>query len=270
MNIRKLFWSCLFAFHVLSVFAADLICSEGTVLFREDFGGNSVSDPPLGPELPAGAVSLHFSEHQWSKLKNGYDIRKEAIKRAGNGTNHVYSGWYADFGDHTHENDLTRGYFMVIDLDRINATFYNTKVTNLCENTNLTFSFWGRSLNASADAPVSITIEDTRGNVLAKKEFILSSKVYAWTQFSLPFSVPEGETSVIYRVYSGDGTGNGGDLALDDIEVRLCKAPVEVNKPDDKLCLGSDFTLKATFDNTDLSYVEPLTYTWYKNNEKKL
>ncbi|MCQ2217533.1 MAG: T9SS type B sorting domain-containing protein [Paludibacteraceae bacterium] len=268
MNCRKLLWSCLFAINSFGALAADNSeCANGTVLFREDFGGNNVSDPALGPALPADVITLPFSNHQWAKLKNGYDIRKEAIKRQDyNPHNHIYAGWYADFGDHTHEDDLTRGYFMVVDLDNKEATFYKTKVNNLCENTGLTFSFWGRSLNASSSAPITITIEDVNGNLLAEKKFTLSSSVYAWSRFDLPFTVPEGETSIVYKVYSGAG-GNGGDIALDDIEVRLCKSPVNVNTPD-TLCLGSDFTLKASFDNADNSYVEPLTYTWFKNDKK--
>ena len=268
MNCRKLLWSLLLVFNVFSAFADDSECSNGTILFREDFGGNSVSDPALGPALPDGLVSLPFCDHEWAKLKNGYDIRKEAIRRRDfNPHNHIYAGWYADFGDHTYEDDLTRGYFMVVDLDYEEATFYKTRVDNLCENTNLTFSFWGRSLNASSSAPVTITIEDLSEKVLAQKQFTLSSSVYAWSRFELPFSVPEGETSIVYKVFSGAG-GNGGDLALDDIEVRLCKAPVEVNEPDDSLCVGSDFKMNAFFANTDNTYVEPLTYTWFKNTQK--
>ena len=267
MDCRKLLWSCLFAFNSFGIMAADSECSEGTVLFREDFGGNNASDPDLGPALPAGTISLQFSNHIWNNLKNGYDIRKEAIRRRDNAPrNHVYAGWYADFGDHTYEDDLTRGYFMIIDLDNKEATFYRKEVNNLCENTNLTFSFWGRSLNASSDAPVTITLEDKNGNTLAQQKFILSKNVYAWTRFELPFLVPEGETSIVYKVYSGAG-GNGGDLALDDIEVRLCKDPVNVNRPD-TLCVDSDYKLNATFDNSDNTYVEPLTYTWFKNDKK--
>ena len=242
---------------------------NGTVLFKEDFGGNSLNDPPYGsPPLPDGVIEgLLYSSHLWDMKKNGYSIRKEAIKRATYQGNHTYNGWYAEFGDHTHEGDLTRGNFLQIDLDYKEATFYNVKVDDLCENTDLTFSFWGHPVNASVNAPVTLTIEDENGNVLNSETFYINCKAYKWQYFSLPFTVPVGQTSIVYRVYSGAG-GNGGDFALDDIEILLNTPPVEVNMPDDSLCVGSNFTIKAKFDNTNSSYIEPVTYTWYKNTTK--
>ncbi|MCR5569014.1 MAG: T9SS type B sorting domain-containing protein [Paludibacteraceae bacterium] len=242
---------------------------NGTVLFKEDFGGNSLNDPPYGsPPLPDGVIEgLLYSSHLWDMKKNGYSIRKEAIKRATYQGNHTYNGWYAEFGDHTHEGDLTRGNFLQIDLDYKEATFYNVKVDDLCENTDLTFSFWGHPVNASVNAPVTLTIEDENGNVLNSETFYINCKAYKWQYFSMPFTVPVGQTSIVYRVYSGAG-GNGGDFALDDIEILLNTPPVEVNMPDDSLCVGSNFTIKAKFDNTNSSYIEPVTYTWYKNTTK--
>ncbi len=242
-------------------------CQYGTVLFKEDFGGNYVSDPDLGPALPAGKSSLPFSNHVWERLKNGYDIRKEAIKRRdSNPRGHVYAGWYADFGDHTYDGDLTRGYFMIIDLDYLESTFYKAQVNDLCESTQLYFSFWGHPVNASENAPVTLTIEDTKGNILNQEKFIIDSSNDAWQQFGMPFEVPAGETSIVYRIFSGAG-GNGGDFALDDIEIHLCTPPVDVSYPEDSLCLGSEYTLKASMSDIG-SLVEPITYTWFKNKEK--
>ena len=245
-----------------------MICDNGTILFKEDFGGNYVGDPDLGPGLPEGTISLHFSNHVWDLLKNGYDIRKEAIRRREtNPRNHVYSGWYADFGDHTYEEDLTRGYFMIIDLDYLEATFYKVQVDELCENTLLYFSFWGHPINASADAPVTLTLEDMSGNVLNEEVFTIDHTHNGWQHFGMPFIMPAGETSVVYKVFSGAG-GNGGDFGLDDIEIRLCTPPINVNVPDDSLCVKSGYTLRADLDSAATSLIEPITYTWYKNKEK--
>ena len=246
----------------------DMICKNGTILFKEDFGGNYVWDPDLGPALPEGTITLDFSNHIWDQLKNGYDIMKEAIRRRDfNPTNHVYAGWYADFGDHTYEDDLTRGYFMTIDLDYKEATFYRVQVDDLCENTQLYFSFWGHPINASEDASVTLTLEDTNGKVLNEKSFNISHSRNEWQHFGMPFIMPADETSIVYKVFSGAG-GNGGDFALDDIEIHLCTPPINVNVPDDSLCVKSNYTLKAELDNTATSLIEPITYTWYKNSEK--
>lgn len=242
-------------------------CDNGTILFKEDFGGNYVTDPVLGPKLPSGSTTLPFSEHVWEWLKNGYDIRKEAIRRRDyNPQNHIYAGWYADFGDHTYDGDLTRGYFMIIDLDNQEATFYKVRVDNLCENTQLNFSFWGHPLNASESAPITLTIEDINGKVISEEKFIIDCHNNEWQQFSLPFFIPAGQTSIVYKVFSGAGS-DGGDFALDDIEIRLCTPPVDVEFPADSLCIGSDFTLKASMSDKG-SLVEPINYTWYKNTEK--
>ena len=246
----------------------DMACENGTILFKEDFGGNYAGDPDLGPGLPEGTISLHFSNHVWDLLKNGYDIRKEAIRRREpNPRNHIYSGWYADFGDHTYEEDLTRGYFMIIDLDYLEATFYKVQVNELCENTKLYFSFWGHPINASADAPVTLTLEDLNGNVLNEEVFTIDHTYNGWQHFGMPFIMPAGETSVVYKVFSGAG-GNGGDFGLDDIEIRLCTPPINVNVPDDSLCVKSGYTLRADLDSAATSLIEPITYTWYKNKEK--
>ena len=260
----------LICFISLMLCAINAFGAEGeTILFKEDFGGNSLNDPPYGsPPLPDGVIDgLLYSSHLWDMKKNGYSIRKEAIKRATYQGNHTYNGWYAEFGDHTHEGDLTRGNFLQIDLDYKEATFYNVKVDDLCEHTDLVFSFWGHPVNASVNAPVTLTIEDENGNVLNSEKFYINCKEYKWQYFSMPFTVPEGQTSIVYRVFSGAG-GNGGDFALDDIEIKLKTPPVEVNMPDDSLCMGSNFTIKAKFDNSNSSYIEPVTYTWYKNTTK--
>ena len=243
-------------------------CKEGTILFKEDFGGNYVNDVPRREEaLPDSVNNLKYSSHVWNLGYNAYSLRKEAIKRSGSpNPQHIYSGWYAEFGDHTYDNDLTRGYFMQIDLDYKESTFYVYRVNNLCESTQLYFSFWGHPVNTSENAPVTLTIEDTKGNVLNQEKFIINCKDNSWQQFGMTFSVPQGETSIVYRVFSGAG-GNGGDFALDDIEIRLCTPPVEVDSPTDSLCMGSNYTLKANMNDVG-SLVEPITYTWYKNTEK--
>ena len=197
-----------FLFLILAQFvkAQILVCDNGTLLFKEDFGGNCRESATLGDALSEDVISLPFSQHQWLQLKNGYDIRKTAWKRSGGSSpNHVYSGWYADFGDHTHEDDLSRGYFLTVDLDYMEATFYKVRVDGFCEETLLNFSFWGHPVNASESAPITLTIEDTNGNVLNQEKFIIDHKNNAWQRFVLPFLVPKGETSIVYKVFSGAG-----------------------------------------------------------------
>lgn len=122
-------------------------CKDGTILFKEDFGGNSPYDPLYSPVgLQNGSMTLIYDGeiplagyHSNTYNAGCYSIRKEALRRSQNndGTEHLYGGWWADFGDHTSEDDLTRGYMLQIDMSSYAAVFYTVKIDNLCENTNL-------------------------------------------------------------------------------------------------------------------------------------
>lgn len=248
------------------------ICEEGTLIFKEDFGGNEEDDPIYGQPLTEGIIQgIHFfSTHTWGEeIYNSYDIRKEAIRRSGaTNSSHVYDGWYADFGDHTNDGDLTKGYFMQIDLDKESATFYSRKIDQLCENTHLMFSIWGHPVNSGNDATIRLTIEDEEGYTLSESEFVIDHSLNQWQKFELPFSVPLGYSTVVYKVYSS-ADSNGGDFALDDIEVRLCKPAVKVDAPEGKICRGSNVTLTASYDKAELGgYVAPVEYTWYKSTNE--
>ena len=246
----------------------DFDCSSGTILFRESFGGDFVSNPEIGPALPASSSITLKNSRGGMPGYNGYLITKKAVVRRQNGSYppHVYAGWYADFGDHTYPDDMTRGYFMQVDLESTAQTFYKVRVDGLCENTNLYFSFYGRPANYRVDAPIDLSIMDVDGNVLKKGLFTIDCNKNEWKQFGIPFTVPLGTTSIVYSVYSSAGS-NGGDFCLDDIEIRLCTPPVEVNSPEDSLCMGSNYTLEAKMNDVG-SLIEPITYTWYKNDTK--
>ncbi len=251
--------------HSLVVLYPPSECENGTILFREDFGGNFVSEPVVGPALPNSSSITLTNSTGGMPGYNGYLITKEAVKRQGpeGPIAHVYKAWYADFGDHTHEGDMSRGYFMQVDLDKSAQTFYKVQVDDLCENTQLYFTIYGHPVNYEVDAPINLTIEDLDGNVLNEEIFVIYCGRNEWQRFDIPFVVQPGQSSVVYKVYSSAGS-NGGDFALDDIEVRLCKPSVLVNAPSDSLCEGKDYELNASYTNRG-GYVEPLNFTWFKN-----
>ncbi|MEE3483084.1 MAG: DUF481 domain-containing protein [Bacteroidales bacterium] len=203
-------------------------CGEGTLLFKEDFGGNHVEDAARREEpLPDSINNLNYSSHLWRLGYQAYGLRKEAIirrKLAGDPP-HIYSDWYADFGDHTYESDTTKGYFMQIDLDYFNPVYVH-KLNNLSHNTQLYFSVWGHPVNASSDAPITLSIEDSNGYTFKQRDFVIDHENYAWQKFGIFFSVPEDVTSIVCKVYCG-ASGSGGDLALDDIEIRQCSSTEE-------------------------------------------
>ena len=262
-GLKRLEQTCMGAYEI-----TDGDCEIGTILFMEDFGGNYVSDAPRRLEaLPKSVNNLNYSSHLWDLGYNAYSLRKVAIKRSGApNPEHIYTGWYAEFGDHTLESDTTRGYFMQIDLDNKESTFYVYQVNDLCENTHLYFSFWGHPVNSTDDAPVTLTLKDPEGNILGQELFIIDHTNNEWQLYGMPFDVPMGVNSVVYSVHSSAGS-NGGDFALDDISIRLCKPAVNVNMPLDSICEGEDYTLTASYNNVG-GYVEPVNFTWYKNTER--
>ena len=262
-GLKRLEQTCMGAYEI-----TDGDCEIGTILFMEDFGGNYVSDAPRRLEaLPESVNNLNYSSHLWDLGYNAYSLRKVAIKRSGApNPEHIYTGWYAEFGDHTLESDTTRGYFMQIDLNNKESTFYVYQVNDLCENTHLYFSFWGHPVNSTNDATVSLTLKDPEGNILGQEDFVIDHTNNEWQLYGMPFDVPMGVNSVVYSVHSSAGS-NGGDFALDDISIRLCKPAVNVNMPLDSICEGEDYTLTASYNNVG-GYVEPVNFTWYKNTER--
>jgi hypothetical protein len=245
-------------------------CEIGTIIFKEDFGGNYRRDPDFGPALPNGLTTLEYGDNLVPY--NGYSLRKEALKRNitncsdfSNVNKHIYCGWYADFDDHTSEGDFDRGYFMQIDMDRNKTIFYTITINDLCEHTHLNLMMWVHPVNSKADSELILSVEDLSGNVLASEAFVVESSVNEWSKISIPFTVPLNQTSIVYKIYS-EADSYGGDIAIDDIEVRLCKPAVSVNAPEDYLCATSDYKLTATYGNKG-GYIEPVNYTWFKNSE---
>ena len=245
-------------------------CEIGTIIFKEDFGGNYRRDPDFGPALPDGLTTLEYGDNLVPY--NGYSLRKEALKRNitncsdfSNVNKHIYCGWYADFDDHTSEGDFDRGYFMQIDMDRNKTIFYTITINDLCEHTHLNLMMWVHPVNSKADSELILSVEDLSGNVLASEAFVVESSVNEWSKISIPFTVPLNQTSIVYKIYS-EADSYGGDIAIDDIEVRLCKPAVSVNAPEDYLCATSDYKLTATYGNKG-GYIEPVNYTWFKNSE---
>lgn len=244
-------------------------CADGTILFKEDFGGNSVYDPYYAEEgLDHDFITLPYNgAFPLDTERAGvYGLRKEAIRRRAlnDGREHSYDGWWADFGDHTSENDLTRGYMLQIDMSEREATFYKIQIDDLCENTNLYLSMWGHAVYNKKNTEIMLSVEDIEGNVLQKKKVVLDCNNNNWEQYGMEFTVPLGQTSIVYKIYS-EGGHDGNDFCLDDIEVRLCKPKVNIEKVVRGDCIKS-YSLTADYDNIG-GYVNPIEYTWFKNDK---
>ncbi len=235
-------------------------CPNGTILFKEDFGGNKTSDPDIKTE-PIPQCSYAFGEDpRDSDGKGKYSIRKVGVSQ---------NVWYQHIYDHTYPDDSDKGYFMQVDGSSTSGIFYQTEISGLCENSELFLSMWGMSSTRvtgalQKNANLKLIVEDLDGNTLASSNIEIINHKGFWEQFGLKYVVPAGQTAVVYKIVNNSADKYGNDFCLDDIEVRLCNPPVTVESPD-SLCPGSDYTLTADFKN-DGTYAEPVTLTWFKSD----
>ena len=271
-GVARLVSTCMGAYEYIP--SDPIECVYESILFKEDFGGNNPSDALYSENglkeglcsLPcAGDCPLALNDYMQTGC---YALLKEAYRRQpGYRESHIYEGWYADFDDETYLGDIQRGYFMSIDMASKPTTFYQREINDLCENTNLSLSMSARPLYASDNTILYMSVEDMAGNPLTERtEVVIDKTVNEWKEYSVTFSVPQGASSVVFKIYS-EGGHQGNDFALDDIIVRLCKAQVDVNRPTEPLCKHTNYTLTANYSG-DPSYLEPVNYTWFRNDKE--
>lgn len=244
-------------------------CFDGTLLFKEDFGGNYNSDPAVSYQkisqcsydLSATPVDLY--------LKGLYSIRK---------VSYTDKAW-VNISDHTFPDRKDRGYFMQIDAANSSSdslgTIYSVQIDDLCDSVPLYFSFYGLSMikagadTAYANANLKLVIEDTEGNVLRSKNIVMLNGREKWGLYGMPYQMPEGKTSAIFKILNNGTAYYGNDFAIDDIEIRMCKQSVDVVEQENNSCIGSNLSLIADFQN-DGSYTEPVVYEWYYSQNPQI
>lgn len=260
----------------------EALCIDGTLLFREDFGGNDPSDPDMSMASVQGMSSLY--SNSGNNLGSGhYTIRKE-------GWNNGYQ-WHRQ-DDHTYFGDKTRGYLLEIDGLGGAVPFYSKTIDGLCEGYKLTFSAY--AVNVHYAGQIDWLVEKGRGYVYPRLKFVLKNSATGgviaekstgdihpdytkawdislkesadWQLIGMNFTVPEGVESIQMFIYNDvPGDGNGNDFALDDIEIHLCLPTPEING-ETEVCTGSAVSLTAAFTN-DGTMLEPLEYKWWRSTD---
>ena len=272
------------------------LCIDGTLLFREDFGGNDPNDPIVGNQRVPGMDYSRYTQRTnadhvtgqpglfWL-IKSGY---YHADTTGGRDPMANHSNWYLQ-DDHTYPNDKTRGYLLEVDGLGGRAPFYSTVVHDLCPATRLTFSAYVANVNKASNyidgrhakiyPRLRFELENANdGTLLASHstgdipydstltvntDFFYSSK---WYLHGLTFTVPGGVDSIRLTIYNDvESNGAGNDFALDDIEIHLCLPPVSI-AGDAEVCENSTTTLTADFTN-DGTLAEPLEYKWWHSED---
>jgi hypothetical protein len=224
---------------------------DGQLLFREDFGGNSVSDVRISPNaLPAGVTDYKF--RQTDELStNEYTLVKYIDPNSSR-------AWQLNFSDHTNPDDKNLGYMFLVDASADARKIYETRITGLCDNiSKLYFSAWIANVipagnSATNDPELTFELSDDNGNIV---ETYVTSNIprdqngkVKWRNYGFMFN-PQGYGSLILKIYNQAQGDGGNDFAMDDIEVRFCVPPVitDISKDTVKLCHGEKFSINASF-----------------------
>jgi hypothetical protein len=252
--IHRILLSALFLLSASTVlYAQDELCTDGILLFREDFGGNDTSDPAVGHTPVSGMTSGYQQVYtlQTSDPGTGMGAGRYLVAKRGyrNSSNSNYSVWHI-MDDHTHFGDTTRGYLLEIDgLGSGNDVFYSTVIDGLCAGSRLTFSAYVANLTTAGQ----YNGWRNRNYVHPKLSFVITHPVTGaelaryttdtishdwsnypkswretadWQLVGMNFTVPEGIDSVRLSIRNNaSGSSTGNDFALDDIEIRLCLTP---------------------------------------------
>lgn len=271
----------------------------GTLLFREDFGGND----PEAPRISTTPIIwmqnyTQLTTDRFGSMGGGrYLVTKSGY--CNGDTVCAHNVWHSSqwhiMDDHTYPNDYSRGYFLEVDGKSGNHTFYKASVGGLCESSVLTFSVYavnvitynqykakregffflpdlkflitnpvtGETIGTYATGPIyydTLTYQMPR-----EKECMDGNQdwLYSanWNQYAFTMQLPAGVDSVSFSILNNANTTTGNDFALDDIEIWLCSPDVQIIPENDTVCSGSELSIRSEVSN-NVSFTEPFDYLW--------
>jgi hypothetical protein len=215
----------------------------GTILYKEDFGGNLTTDDAIKSEGIPQVLGLVYDVLAGSG--NQYVIRKQSSG--------AFFGWRT-VDDHTYPYDNTRGYLLQVDASASPGQFYVCQIDNLCSGMELNFSYWLTSMLYGGPYPHPanqiILLEDLDSNILAQYYTgNIPDNDTTWKQYGFKFTVPNNQSSIVLRIINNGKGTSGNDFVMDDIEIRLCAPQVVLTQPvnrDTTLCEGASLTFEGT------------------------
>lgn len=243
---------------------------NGTLLYNEDFGGNSTSDPNYSSSDANFTSDMDFVAGGIPG-RGEYGILKH-IPEDFQGFTPVTNN-----SDHTHPGNINQGYFMFIDPSDLSMghTVAETTISNLCDNTELTFSFWASDMwdNTHTEAQASTPkfdmqlINPETGRILVQTSVCTPARTaqQSWHQFGVKYTIPAGLHSVKFRLVNRENNGMGNDYGIDDIKVTFCGADIVQGNPDITVCEGDEIRLETTV-TVSPNVIPTPKYKWQKTN----
>ena len=260
---------------------SDDVCPRGTILFREDFGGNDPSDPVTSQERLTTMSSRYIQSFDViSRVNSGkFVVAKHGWQNNLNlsTTESLFSQWFIQ-DDHTYPNDYTRGYLLEVDGRGGNDAFYMTGF-DVCHEMDLSFSAYVANVlepgHPFTKPKVRFLIQDElTGDTIWEqssgaidpapadfRQYGLQMTMSApWHLVGASFHVPEGISSIRLSIFNDENSSSGNDFAMDDIEIRLCKPEVSIHSGHE-ICMDSSYIFEATV-TADGGFKAPYNYLW--------
>ncbi len=261
------------------------VCEQGTLIFREDFGGNNPSDPITRQEPLASMSSRYWQvKNIWSVVSSGeYVIAKHGFKNNYESTldRNIGSQWFVQ-DDHTYPNDYSRGYLLEVDGIGGDDAFYSTTIP-VCHELDLSFfAYVANVLESHYNAArpkvrFVITDEETGERIWEESSGPIAPSTMqrynnahgwtgtmtqsaAWHLVGSTFHVPADVSVVRLSIYNDESSWNGNDFAMDDIEIRLCN-PIVTITSGHEICQNEEYTFTTTVEGNN-PFAQPYAYRW--------
>ena len=260
---------------------SDEVCPRGTILFREDFGGNDPSDPITSPDrLTTMSTRYRQVFNVISRVYSGlFVVAKHGWQNnlQTSTTADMFSQWFTQ-DDHTYPNDYSRGYLLEVDGIGGNDAFYTTTFP-VCHELDLSFSAYvANVLEPGHDftrPKVRFLIQDelTNDTIWEQSTGKIEPAPRNYREIGIPitmsspwhlvgasFHVPEGVSSIRLSIFNDEHRTGGNDFAMDDIEIRLCKPEVSILS-DHEICMDSSYIFEAEV-TAEGGFKAPYNYLW--------
>jgi hypothetical protein len=233
--------------------------TDGTLLFKEDFGGNSFADVNVVPDKNGGIAQVKNYVYSSKYIDNSYTVRK----LSGGG-----KGWVNNIDDHTYPNDTSKGYMLQFNTTKNDGQFYECQLNDLCEGLTLNISAWAASVSATASQYKSgfiFIVEDADGNVLAKHYTEpLENDKPVWKNYGFAFTTPHITGSLIIKIVNNSAGNGSKSFVLDDVEIRLCTPKIQIADidGDTTVCPSQSFALHGSYPDAGNPFGKDIAYRW--------